>query len=178
MRVVPRPWCPEHIENSLVCWILRRLNSFHQCHTFPPSGPSMVSPCESICVLAERVRIDSKLFGSPWLPAAKRRTPVYLLAKTTAKWGRARNEKSTAEYWAFMTCIHAGATRALIESNECEKAVWAAACTERFRSMLFFKDHLEEVIWMGHSAKRLLELLGIWNANQQNDDLQKPVTAF
>jgi len=44
------------------------------------------------------------------------------------------------------------------------------ACAERYRSMLVFKQHLEEVVWMGHSAKRLIDMLGLWDGNKDNAD--------
>lgn len=36
--------------------------------------------------------------------------------------------------------------------------------------MLVFKEQLEEVVWMGHSAKRIIEILKIWNSNKENTD--------
>jgi Domain of unknown function (DUF4263) len=49
-------------------------------------------------------------------------------------------------------------------------AAWAVACAERFRSLYLFKEHFEEVVWMGHSAKRLTELIHLWDANKTNGD--------
>jgi hypothetical protein len=37
---------------------------------------------------------------------------------------------------------------------------------------LVFKEQLEEVVWMGHSAKRLIDISGIWDNNKSNDDEQ------
>jgi len=34
--------------------------------------------------------------------------------------------------------------------------------------MQIFKEHLEEVVWMGQSARRLLSLLSIWERNREN----------
>ena len=44
------------------------------------------------------------------------------------------------------------------------------ACAERSRSMWVFKEHLEEVVWMRQSAKRLVDLLQTWDNNTSNDD--------
>ena len=44
------------------------------------------------------------------------------------------------------------------------------ANAERFRALYVFKEFFEEVVWMGHSAKRLIELLSIWDANKENGD--------
>jgi hypothetical protein len=36
--------------------------------------------------------------------------------------------------------------------------------------MLVFKEHLEEVVWMGHSAGRIVEVLRTWDANREHND--------
>ncbi|BDG09197.1 hypothetical protein AMPC_23100 [Anaeromyxobacter paludicola] len=36
--------------------------------------------------------------------------------------------------------------------------------------MVIFKEHLEEVVWMGHSAARIIQLLSTWDVNRQNAD--------
>jgi hypothetical protein len=36
--------------------------------------------------------------------------------------------------------------------------------------MLLFKEHLEEVIWMGQSAKRVVDILHTWDNNKTNAD--------
>jgi hypothetical protein len=51
-----------------------------------------------------------------------------------------------------------------------QQAVWAMGCVERCRSMLVFKEHLEEVVWMGQSAKRVVDILRTWDVNKSNDD--------
>ena len=50
------------------------------------------------------------------------------------------------------------------------QAVWAMGCVERCRSMLLFKEHLEEVVWMGQSAKRVVDILHTWDNNKTNAD--------
>jgi hypothetical protein len=52
--------------------------------------------------------------------------------------------------------------------NDAKKAAWAMACAERCRSMVVFKEHFEEVVWMGHSAKRLLTAIATWDSNKTN----------
>jgi hypothetical protein len=44
------------------------------------------------------------------------------------------------------------------------------ACAERCRSLLIYKQHLEEVVWMGQSAKRVVDLLATWDNNKANSD--------
>jgi hypothetical protein len=36
--------------------------------------------------------------------------------------------------------------------------------------MMVFKESLEEVVWMGSSAKRLIDILGTWDGHRQNSD--------
>jgi hypothetical protein len=36
--------------------------------------------------------------------------------------------------------------------------------------MLLFKQHLFEVVWMGHSAKRIIDVIKIWGGNRENKD--------
>jgi hypothetical protein len=56
------------------------------------------------------------------------------------------------------------------EKNDVQQAVWAMGCVERCRSMLLFKEHLEEVVWMGQSAKRVVDILRTWDNNKENAD--------
>jgi len=56
------------------------------------------------------------------------------------------------------------------DKNDLQQAVWATGCIERFRSLLVFKEHLEEVVWMGQSAKRVVDILQRWDNNKSNAD--------
>jgi hypothetical protein len=60
--------------------------------------------------------------------------------------------------------------RDALEKSDVEQAVWAMGCVERCRSMLLFKEHLEEVVWMGQSAKRVVDILRTWDSNKTNSD--------
>lgn len=83
---------------------------------------------------------------------------------------RLTSRKDTIEWWAFLVSFFSSLVREAIEDNDSERAAWAMACTERCRSMVIFKQQLEEVVWMGHSAKRLIDVLGIWDRNKSNSD--------
>ncbi|WP_303905034.1 Shedu immune nuclease family protein [Thiohalomonas denitrificans] len=78
--------------------------------------------------------------------------------------------RDTAEWWAFLAGTFISVLREAITECDVEQAVWAMGCVERCRSMLLFKEHLEEVIWMGHSAKRLVDVLHTWENNKSNSD--------
>jgi Shedu protein SduA, C-terminal len=44
------------------------------------------------------------------------------------------------------------------------------AAAERFRALAIFKSNFEAAVFIGQSARRLVELLGIWDANKENKD--------
>ncbi|MBU5636550.1 DUF4263 domain-containing protein [Geomonas sp. Red69] len=79
-------------------------------------------------------------------------------------------QKHRPEFWAMLSGHFLAVARDARESNDAEKASWATACAERCRAMLIYKQHLEEVVWMGHSAKRVINVLQIWDSNQKQGD--------
>lgn len=76
--------------------------------------------------------------------------------------------QSGREFWAYMTGAALAAARGARDSGDHVRASWAIAIAERCRSMMIFKEALEEVVWMGHSAKRIIDLLKIWDAHKGN----------
>ncbi|HKU76498.1 MAG TPA: Shedu immune nuclease family protein [Pyrinomonadaceae bacterium] len=84
--------------------------------------------------------------------------------------GRLKANQDTPEWWAFLIGSFISVLREAMETGNIQQAVWAMGCVERCRSMLLFKEHLEEVVWMGQSAKRVVDLLRIWDGNKTNDD--------
>lgn len=78
--------------------------------------------------------------------------------------------QDTPEWWAFLMGTFISFLREAMETGNVQQAVWAMGCVERCRSMLLFKEHLEEVVWMGQSAKRVVDILRTWDANKVNDD--------
>jgi hypothetical protein len=78
--------------------------------------------------------------------------------------------KGSVEWYACLFRMFNDIAQKAIAEGDAVKAAWAATCSERFRSMLVFKQALEEVVWMGHSAKRLVELLKVWDGNKDNSD--------
>jgi hypothetical protein len=81
-----------------------------------------------------------------------------------------KSEQDSVEWWAFLSGTFLSFIHDAIEKNDIQQAVWAMGCAERCRSMAIFKEHLEEVVWMGHSAKRVIDILRIWENNKQNAD--------
>lgn len=83
-----------------------------------------------------------------------------------------KNEKATAEWWAMWTGLFLAASKDALAQGRHNRAMWALACAERCRAMLVYKEHLEEVVWMGHSAKRIVDILAVWDGNRHNADEQ------
>jgi hypothetical protein len=81
-----------------------------------------------------------------------------------------QDKQYTPEFWAFWTGQFLALAREARANGEVERACWATACAERCRAMLVFKEHLEEVVWMGHSAGRIVEVLRTWDANREHND--------
>ena len=72
------------------------------------------------------------------------------------------------EFWAMLAGWFLAMAREARGEQNILRASWATACAERCRMMLIFKEHLEEVVWMGQSARRLLDALNTWAANREN----------
>lgn len=81
-----------------------------------------------------------------------------------------QNHPSTREVWAFRAGILLAIARRAVEEGDAARAAWATAAAERCRSMLVFKDSLEDVVLMGTSARRVIDVLGTWDANRGNSD--------
>lgn len=83
-----------------------------------------------------------------------------------------QDNRDTSAWWATLTELFLSVLQDALAERNYNRALWALACAERCRAMLVFKEHLEEVVWMGHSAKRLIDILVTWNDNRQNNDEQ------
>ncbi len=81
-----------------------------------------------------------------------------------------KERQDSIEWWAFLMGTFISFLRDAMEKNDVQQAVWAMGCVERCRSMLLFKEHLEEVVWMGQSAKRVVDILRTWDSNSTNAD--------
>jgi hypothetical protein len=81
-----------------------------------------------------------------------------------------KDQKATREFWAFSSGLFLNMARDAIANGQAARAAWAAAYAERSRSMMVFKESLEEVVWMGHSVRRLIDILRIWDGHHQNSD--------
>jgi hypothetical protein len=66
--------------------------------------------------------------------------------------------QNTPEWWLYVSAGCLSTAKTAIDNDDAALAGWAVGCAERFRSLYVFKEHFEDVVWMGHSAKRLTEL--------------------
>lgn len=76
--------------------------------------------------------------------------------------------RTTREFWAYWIGQFLSMARNAFKQGDHMRAAWAIACAERCRSMMIFKDALEEVVWMGHSAKRIIDILKTWDVHKSN----------
>ena len=83
---------------------------------------------------------------------------------------RLSTNQEKIEWWAYLFGSFNAIVEDAIKENDAKKAAWAMACAERCRSMIVFKENFEEVVWMGHSARRIVEVLQKWDVNKTNSN--------
>lgn len=111
-------------------------------------------------------RSDQKLRESPLLNDWDIENPDHA-DQITAK---LQEDQSSVEWWAMISGMFAKWSKDAIASDDTLEAVWAAVGAERARAMTVFKEALQPVVWMGHSAKRIIDVLAIWDQNKSNSD--------
>ncbi len=74
------------------------------------------------------------------------------------------------EWWGYMAGGMCSIALQAISDGDAPLAAWAMATSERFRALTVFKSNFEEAAFIGHSARRLVELLHTWDANKENGD--------
>ncbi len=79
---------------------------------------------------------------------------------------RLQSNKSHIAWWAYQFDIFSQLTRQAIDENDTLKAVNYMGLAERCRAMCAFKEHLEDVTFMGHSAGRIIDVIRKWHANK------------
>ena len=85
-------------------------------------------------------------------------------------WERLSKDQKSIEWWAYFSASLYSLGLDAIKKNDAVEAAWATAAAERFRTLALFREHFEEVVYMGHSARRLIELLRLWDTNRDNAD--------
>lgn len=85
---------------------------------------------------------------------------------------RLSDQKDRREWLAFLGRKFRGKVEEALRNNDIRRAIWAAACIERVRAAIIFKDHFEEVIWQAQSLGLLIDVLHIWEENKENTSEQ------
>jgi hypothetical protein len=85
---------------------------------------------------------------------------------------RLKERQDTAEWWALLVGTFHSIAKDAVANGNARKAAWSMRAAERCRAMYVFKTHLEDVVWMGHSARRLVEVLRKWKENKDNSSEQ------
>lgn len=111
-------------------------------------------------------RCDQILSASPLLAGLNLSNPDH----TDQIIATLKERQDSIEWWALLMGTFISFLRDAMDKNDVQQAVWAMGCVERCRSMLLFKEHLEEVVWMGQSAKRVVDILSTWDNNKTNAD--------
>ena len=78
--------------------------------------------------------------------------------------------QDTLEWWSLLFGMYNSIAEKAIEQNDAKRAAWAMGSAERCRSMCVFKDNLEEVVWIGHSARRIIDVIRKWHSNKENSN--------
>jgi hypothetical protein len=91
---------------------------------------------------------------------------------------RLASNQSSVEWWAYLFAMFNSMAEKAIEENNARKAAWAMGCAERCRSMCVFKDAFEEVVWMGNSARKIIDVINTWHSNKTNPDEEFWQTVF
>lgn len=80
------------------------------------------------------------------------------------------NRKGAAEWWAILFIIYNNIAKNAIKKNDARRAAWAMSAAERCRSMCVYKEQYEDVVFMGHSARRIINVIQKWHLNQTNSN--------
>jgi Domain of unknown function (DUF4263) len=83
---------------------------------------------------------------------------------------RMLERQKTIEWWGYSAAVFCSIAASAVRTGDARTAAWAAANAERFRALTIFKQNFEEVVFMGHSAGRLIELIRVWDENRENSD--------
>jgi hypothetical protein len=88
--------------------------------------------------------------------------------QSEAVFEKLKANQNSSEWWLYVAGVYLSITKDAVEKGDAGLAAWAMACAERYRALHVFKVNFEDVVWIGHSAKRLTDLLRLWDANKTN----------
>ena len=76
---------------------------------------------------------------------------------------------NSAEWWAFQVLTNIRRARESINNNNVLEMAMAMNSLMNSRSMLIFKQRLEDTIWNGYTINNLKNILKVWIDNQENN---------
>jgi hypothetical protein len=91
-------------------------------------------------------------------------------AGTDAAFDRLKDDKESLEWFGLCSAALYAMAHQSITGGDVTNAVAFAMSAERMRALATFRTEFEEVVFMGQSARRLIELLQVWDANKTNSD--------
>lgn len=85
---------------------------------------------------------------------------------------RLEANKNSSEWWAawVVNRINSLNENPKIEDKDVQEALWKMNQLTNCRSMLIFKEMLEQTIWSGYMINNLKDILKIWDENQENSE--------
>lgn len=85
-------------------------------------------------------------------------------------WSLLEQNRGKPEWWAACVSVLAREARRALEAGDAPRTAWVMSKIATCRAMLLFHRDLEQHVWRGYVAGRLRNVLGLWRANENNDD--------
>jgi hypothetical protein len=82
---------------------------------------------------------------------------------------RLKENQYGIDWWTYVYRIAINEVQARIKEGDSIKAAWAMGYAQRCRSLIVFRREFEEAVWMGQSARQVIDITRIWNSNKEND---------
>jgi hypothetical protein len=83
---------------------------------------------------------------------------------------RLEANKKSIEWWGYLAAVFCTVALQAIENGNAAEAAWAMTIAERLRSLAIFKEYFEEAVFVGHAARRLVDLMRMWDSHKENND--------
>lgn len=80
------------------------------------------------------------------------------------------DDRSKIGFWIGNSDLMANIAEEAIAEADAGKAAWAMAMSERMRALAVYIEHYADVVEMGHSARRLIDLITLWDGHKDNAD--------
>ena len=85
-------------------------------------------------------------------------------------WDLVKDRRDAPEFWRVVELGRIEPAMQALEQGKSSQVAWATVHAERARCMRIYKESLEQAVWMGQSARRLIDFLRLWETNKTNGD--------